>query len=474
MGSVRLVLIAAVVAACGIPTATREQPQQYVPECGNTVIDPDEVCDDGNTEGGDGCSADCKSDEKCGNHVIDEGSEEACDDGNNRDGDGCSADCKSDEKCGNKHTDKGAGETCDDGNTISGDGCNSTCQSNEKCGNGTVDTAAGEQCDGSGKATATCDLDCTLPVCGDGTRNTAAGEECDDNNTKSGDGCDGHCRLEDCGNNRVEDNEQCDDGNSDTTDGCVFCRAAFCGDTYTRSGVEQCDDGNTDESDDCLNDCTYASCGDGRVHSGFEECDDANNDDSDDCVNCFAAYCGDGYFHSGFENCDDGNNSDGDGCDANCNIEPKVYFISFDQLINMPYDCGGGHLFTCGGGAFGFSWNDSSGFQPRAITVEVDMGVNCLAFVEDAPAFAQLNGVDAGGYNFDQVDQGTYCSCSPPEVGYGLDVDANAVANYVVNGTNMFMITVPATQTIDLPSSGACMGLSTNLLGGYARVTVFP
>ena len=32
-----------------------------VPKCGDGVLDGGEVCDDGNTVGGDGCAADCKS-----------------------------------------------------------------------------------------------------------------------------------------------------------------------------------------------------------------------------------------------------------------------------------------------------------------------------------------------------------------------------------------------------------------------------
>jgi len=47
--------------------------------CGDNVVQPErgEVCDDGNTTGGDGCSADCTSDETCGNGIVDPG--EACD-----------------------------------------------------------------------------------------------------------------------------------------------------------------------------------------------------------------------------------------------------------------------------------------------------------------------------------------------------------------------------------------------------------
>jgi cysteine-rich repeat protein len=50
-----------------------------------------EDCDDGNTVGGDGCSADC-SREVCGNGVLDPN--EQCDDGNTVDGDGCTATCR--------------------------------------------------------------------------------------------------------------------------------------------------------------------------------------------------------------------------------------------------------------------------------------------------------------------------------------------------------------------------------------------
>src|SRR4029077_14697999 len=35
--------------------------------CGDAHMDPGEVCDDGNTNDGDGCSRDCTSDETCGN-----------------------------------------------------------------------------------------------------------------------------------------------------------------------------------------------------------------------------------------------------------------------------------------------------------------------------------------------------------------------------------------------------------------------
>jgi cysteine-rich repeat protein len=61
-----------------------------------------EECDDGNTQDGDGCSADCQNEDTfpqrpgkqavCGDEYLDEG--EDCDDSNNEGGDGCDASCK--------------------------------------------------------------------------------------------------------------------------------------------------------------------------------------------------------------------------------------------------------------------------------------------------------------------------------------------------------------------------------------------
>ncbi len=85
-----------------------------------------EECDDGNSEDGDGCNAECKIEILgCGNGTVEE--PEVCDDGNQEDGDGCSADCRSNETCGNKFVDLKLGETCDDGNLEDGDGCSGQC-----------------------------------------------------------------------------------------------------------------------------------------------------------------------------------------------------------------------------------------------------------------------------------------------------------------------------------------------------------
>jgi cysteine-rich repeat protein len=60
--------------------------------CGNRVVEPGEMCDDGNQITGDGCSGDCRSTERCGNGFVDP--DEPCDDGNLASRDGCDSQCK--------------------------------------------------------------------------------------------------------------------------------------------------------------------------------------------------------------------------------------------------------------------------------------------------------------------------------------------------------------------------------------------
>ncbi len=177
--------------------------------CGNGFVEPDEVCDDGNNASADGCSADCQSDETCGNGVVD----------------------------------SARGEGCDDGNTLDGDGCQSTCIV-PTCGDGVIDTAFNEVCDCGQDPTAlpagcsdtngpapdaTCRDNCQPRACGDGIVDPMVGEECDDGNTVRGDGCAATCRKEVCGNGRIDvvqveggfdPVEDCDDANDVERDGC--------------------------------------------------------------------------------------------------------------------------------------------------------------------------------------------------------------------------------------------------------------
>ncbi len=126
----------------------------YLSVCGDGEVNPGELCDDGETVDGDGCSATCIS-ESCGDGVLQVALAEDCDDGNNVDGDGCSSFCAR-ELCGDAILHDGEG--CDDGNTQSGDGCSD---------------------------------DCVFESCGDGI--VQLSEDCDDGNPNSGDGCSNTC-----------------------------------------------------------------------------------------------------------------------------------------------------------------------------------------------------------------------------------------------------------------------------------------
>jgi len=143
----------------------------------------------------------------CGNGQLEEG--EICDDGNNNEKDGCSADCRSKETCGNQIIDDARGEACDDGNTIDGDGCQANCKL-PACGDGILDTQHHEQCDcgtdrerplptgcksiNDDTPDGTCRANCQRQRCGDGVRDS--NELCDDGNVRSGDGCSGDCLRE--------------------------------------------------------------------------------------------------------------------------------------------------------------------------------------------------------------------------------------------------------------------------------------
>lgn len=202
--------------------------------CGNGFLEPGELCDDGNTFDGDGCSADCRSDETCGNGIIDQAVGERCDDGNAVGGDDCQPDCSL-PFCGDGILDPG--EECDDGNEVRGDGCNPQCSSNETCGNGIIDRFFGAFCG---------DVPCV-------------DEQCDDGNDEVGDGCGTTCLIEACGNGVVDPGEVCDDGENFSGDGCsATCLSLeVCGNgILDAANGESCDDGNEQSQDGCSSQCT--------------------------------------------------------------------------------------------------------------------------------------------------------------------------------------------------------------------------
>jgi cysteine-rich repeat protein len=103
------------------------------PNCGDSIVQFGEECDDGDRDSGDGCSADCQA-EVCGDAEVT--GDEACDDGNEEEGDGCGPSCQV-EICGDGIVQATRGEECDDGNASSADDCLPDCVA-ARCGDGIV------------------------------------------------------------------------------------------------------------------------------------------------------------------------------------------------------------------------------------------------------------------------------------------------------------------------------------------------
>ncbi len=165
---------------------------------------------------------------RCGDGVVDQALAEVCDDGNDDNGDMCSADCQSLEDCGNGRIDVGTTEQCDDGNRADTDGCQANCQL-ARCGDGILDALNDEACDNgalNSSAPDACRPNCQLARCGDGVKDLLSGEVCDDGNLAFGDGCRPDCASnESCGNGIVDFTvgETCDDANAAARDGCSGC-----------------------------------------------------------------------------------------------------------------------------------------------------------------------------------------------------------------------------------------------------------
>jgi fibro-slime domain-containing protein len=218
------------------------------PYCGDGVKDPNEACDDGNAESGDGCTGTCDAIEQ-GFACLMPGQP-----------------CVSTVVCGDG--DITGAETCDDGNASGGDGCSDECQ-----------LEMGWVCPDPGEL-------CEAALCGDGI--LAGQEECEDDDAPptDGDGCSALCQLEPgfkcdvpgqpcvptvCGDGVAEGSEQCDDGNNDFGDGCtpLYCTiepdctmspampcTTSCGDGIRLpNGTEECEDGNTAPGDGCSPTC---------------------------------------------------------------------------------------------------------------------------------------------------------------------------------------------------------------------------
>jgi cysteine-rich repeat protein len=252
--------------------------------CGDGILERNETCDDGNTEGGDGCSPACQI----------EANYECKDPGQP---------CKNLAVCGNGILT--SDETCDDGNQDSGDGCSADCKSIE---DGWVCPVPGRKC---------------IPECGDSKK--IGVEQCDDGNQNDNDGCSSTCQVEpgydcptlgkpciksECGNGKQEVGETCDCGtdSGNLPQGCKAVNGLFYGDG---SG--------------CSKTCTK----------------EPNCLDSSGKTQACSTSCGDGNVDNG-EDCDDGNQVDGDGCSSKCKIEDGFTCTSATQQDSSTCQSGSG------------------------------------------------------------------------------------------------------------------------------------
>ncbi len=318
------------------PTSTTDEPPG---DCGNSQLDGDEECDNGelnNGMSGSVCKGDCTLN-VCGDGYV--ASSEGCDDGNQVDDDGCSNACKS-ANCGDGV--KGPDEQCDDGNQVDTDECTNLCKT-PFCGDGNL--GAGEACDdgANNSLDKACLPDCKQNICGDG--NVLVGiEPCDDGNQVDDDECTNACALPGCGDGVKQPNEECDDGN-DNEDACTnMCKLPICGDTIINMAMgEECDLGAGNNGDDkaCTAACKNNVCHDGHQLVGTEECDDGNTDNADACVGeCKNAVCGDTFVQAGTEQCDDGNMNNGDMCTSTCSLCGNGMIDSMEECDDANMDGG--------------------------------------------------------------------------------------------------------------------------------------
>ena len=339
-------------------------------DCGNGVLDPGEVCDDGMNMGGEGGCLTCTSIQECGDGMP-EGTE-SCDDGIlNGTGNGqCLDDCSATQSCGDE-TVNGT-EVCDDGilNGTGNDACLSDCSGTQACGDGSANGT--EACDDgvdNGTGEGFCLSDCSATqTCGDGVQNGS--EFCESGDSEmctalsagfvgGSAPCDSACAAwdvsgcttpDDCGNGVVDPGESCDDVDNDGGEGeCLACMGIqSCGDG-TSEGSEACDEGGANGSGPgaCVGDCSgFQVCGDG-VTNGTEVCDDGTNDGGPNgCLpDCLAVQmCGDGVAN-GTESCDDGpNNGMGDGlCLSDCSATQTCG----DMVVNGTEVCDVGDTALC-------------------------------------------------------------------------------------------------------------------------------
>lgn len=339
--AVRLIAVVAAIGAVGCIADGKGQRgstvEDFYPNCGNSVADPGEQCDDGNRAGGDGCEATCQW--TCDPAGLN-GGKTAC-----SDGDPCNGE-----------------ETCSSGHT---------CAAGTAPANGTTCGEASECQDGVCVA--------QIATCGDGIVQET--EECDANGAANDPSCDSNCQWRciqgdlrrQCPDSlcHIPGTSLCQPDHSCTaaTVGpdyavcpaqdsiCLNGECVPCGDGVVQGGTgEECDLGsdngpNSGCEKNCKFSCSLTAAGDCAYASnpcfepGSSQCEQVvvngqtvnrcsqptfknNGDDCDpvggalNCVSgsCVPTVCGDGIWARANETCDDGNLNQRDGCKVDCSL----------------------------------------------------------------------------------------------------------------------------------------------------------
>lgn len=336
--------------------------------CGDGIKQSQEVCDNGlnvdtyDDGGANLCAPGCVAPGNCGDGIL-QPSDEVCDDGDNDGGYGECDSCTSISYCGDGII--SGPEVCEkdnkDRNNVANPGekfvsyrqgandCGFNCQLAPFCGDNVRNGP--EHCEPS--LSSGCSSSCTFtPFCGDGLLDSGTGEECDygifatpaAQETPYG-GCNDLCENGPyCGDGEQHDYEECDegpDGNDGEYDSCTgnCTLGPRCGDAAVQSVQgEECDNGFNDDvyaysEDSCGEGCkAVPSCGDGKLEATFELCDNGEDNDDDKYDGCtlscdWGPYCGDGIRQNSFEACDLGakNSSysaNGKGCGYDCQPAP--------------------------------------------------------------------------------------------------------------------------------------------------------
>ena len=294
--------------------------------CGDGLLAPLEVCDDGNTSGGDCCAADCTfegagatcpadgnvcTDEVCdgAGTCVSQANVASCDDG---------LFCTTTDVCGGGLC-GGSGNPCQGGD-ICNDQCDETsdtcaetgtacedglfCTGNDTCQGGLC-TAGGDPCLTGDACNSTCNEN--LFHCFDDAGTGCSGGECNETGMclfQQGGSCasDADCLVGGC-----VDGICCE---SACDSGCAACSFALTG---LADGICAPVLAGTDPDDEC------------RLPGGADVCDGSGA----------CTFCGDGVLEVG-EECDDGNGASGDCCSSSCRLENELSGCAPRPMILTP------------------------------------------------------------------------------------------------------------------------------------------